>query len=446
MAHITKVLRKVKDDLGNMLSEAVIKQTCADVGHQWRDRLLNPVMTIHAFILQILHGNTARSHLPHLVGQLFTASAYCQARARLPLEVFQMLMNRTVQSVVRLSNGMGFWHGHRTLHIDGSSFSMPDTPELQDYFGQHGSQKKGCGFPGGHFLALFDAGTGFILDIIASPWRTHDMNHAHKTHTQLRIGDLLVGDCAFCSFCHLALILGKKCHALFNIHQKQIVDFRSHRRHRCKKNAKGKPSSHWLKRLGKRDQLVKWIKPQQCPKWMSPEVFQALPESIVVRELRRKVRIAGHRTKVITLVTTLLDPEVYPETELAELYKRRWQVEVNLRHLKQTMGMDVLRCKSVDGVIKELLAFAMVYNLVRMVMIQSARRQEVKPDDISFKDALRWLCHAPSGVTLSDLIVLYHRPNRVEPRAIKRRPKPYKLMNKPRDQLRKMLLNQRDTA
>jgi len=179
---------------------------------------------------------------------------------------------------------------------------------------------------------------------------------------------------------------------------------------------------------------------------MSPEIFQALPESIVVRELRCKVRLAGNRTKVITLVTTLLDPEVYPAAELAELYKCRWQVEVNLRHLKQTMGMDILRCKSVDGVTKELLVFAMAYNLVRMVMIQSARRQEVKPDDISFKDALRWLCHAPSRVTLSDLIVLYHRPNRVEPRAIKRRQKPYKLMNKPREQLRKMLLNQRDTA
>lgn len=175
---------------------------------------------------------------------------------------------------------------------------------------------------------------------------------------------------------------------------------------------------------------------------MSREEYEALPATITVRELRYKVASPGFRTRRVTLVTTLLDPERYPAAELAELYGARWAIEVNLRHLKVTMGMDVLRCKSAEGVMKELYVFALAYNLVRRVMLQAAEQQGVEPDRVSFTDALRWLRHASPGDEWPPLIVNPKRPDRFEPRARKRRPKQYPPLSRPRHELRKALLDQ----
>src|SRR5947208_10546716 len=174
---------------------------------------------------------------------------------------------------------------------------------------------------------------------------------------------------------------------------------------------------------------------------MTAEAYAALPESILVRELRFQSETPGYRTKEVTLVSTLLDAVRYPAAELAQLYFDRWQVEVNLRHLKQTLHMDVLRSKTVDGIHKELCMIALVYNLVRLVMLEAGRQQKVPPDRISFVDALRWLTNAQPDDPLRKLIVRPVRP-RVEPRVRKRRPKQYDLMNKPRAEMRKALLAQ----
>ncbi len=174
---------------------------------------------------------------------------------------------------------------------------------------------------------------------------------------------------------------------------------------------------------------------------MDAETYAAMPASLVVRELRYCVEQPGFRTKSITLVTTLLDEKAYPREELARLYQQRWRVETNLRHLKQTMGLDVLRCETRDGVLKELMVFALVYNLVRAVMCEAAKRQDVPMDRISFIDALRWLGSAQIDRPLPDLIVNPERPGRVEPRVRKRRPKQFPVMKRPRDQLRKGLQN-----
>ena len=206
------------------------------------------------------------------------------------------------------------------------------------------------------------------------------------------------------------------------------------------------PRSAWIKRLGRCDQLVEYFKPRDRPNWMSVEEYAALPETLLVRELRFTVESPGFRTREITLVTTLLDPERYPAAELAALYHQRWRVEINLRHLKQTMRMDVLRTKTIDGIHKELALFAVCYNLVRLVMLEAARRQRVPVERISFIDALRWLAHTRPGTSLRDLVVNPDRPNRLEPRVRKRRPKEYPLMKQPRSQLRKALLLQRHTA
>lgn len=447
MVSITRALRQIKDDLATHLSPAFIETICRQLGHDWRDRVLDPVTTIHLFILQILHGNTACSHLPRLTGMAFTASAYCQARARLPRDVVQTLVARIgacMQQAAVASTGL--WKGLRTVLIDGSNFSMPDTLELQQHFGQHGQQKEGCGFPTAHLLAIFDAASGLVLDLIAGPLCTHDMSQVHRLHPQLRPGDLLVGDRGFCSYAHLALVLERGVHACFRMHQMQIVDFRPRRPHVTGKRSKGLPRSRWIRMLGEHDQVVEWLKPVNKPDWMDQSQFDALPVSITVRELRYRIEAPGYRPTEITLATTLLDSELHTAAELAELYKSRWQVETNFAHLKTGMGMEVLRCKSVEGVLKELWMFALVYNLVRMVMLEAARRQGVRPERISFIDALRWLASAPLNAPLPSLIVNPRRPNRIEPRVVKRRPKSHKLMMRPRPELRKTLELRRKTA
>jgi hypothetical protein len=172
---------------------------------------------------------------------------------------------------------------------------------------------------------------------------------------------------------------------------------------------------------------------------MPADAFAALPQSLVVRELRYQITRPGARTREVTLVTTFLDPQKYPAEDLAELYGQRWAIETNLRHLKQTMKMDVLRCETVAGVLKELTVFCLVYNLVRSVMYAAAARQGVNVDRISFADALGWLAHTQPGSGLRDLKVNPDRPDRVEPRAVKRRPKAYKRLTQPREVLRNRL-------
>jgi hypothetical protein len=446
MVHmITEALKHIKVELARMFDAPTILALCREVGYQWRPRVLDPVTTVHLFLLQILHGNTACSHLPHLAGLRFTAAAFCQARTRLPLVVWQQLVRQTSAACEQTTHDEGRWRGHRTFLVDGSSFSMPDTPELQEYFGQPGGQRPGCGFPVAHLLALFHAGTGFLLEVLAAPWHTHDMAQVALLHPTLRPGDVLVGDRAFCSFAHLALLHQQGLHALFRVHQKQIVDFtpsRSHTTPKPRAAQKGLPRSRWLRELGLTDQLVEWVKPVHPPAWMTPALFAALPAALCVRELRYRVAQAGFRTRTITLVTTLLEADLYPADALADLYRCRWQVETNLRHLKQTMGLEVLHCQRLAGVMKELTVFALVYNLVRIVMLEAAKRQGVALDRISFVDAVRWLSTARPGEPLPPLVVNPHRPDRVEPRAVKRRPKPYPLLMKPRRVARHALRQQ----
>jgi hypothetical protein len=249
---------------------------------------------------------------------------------------------------------------------------------------------------------------------------------------------------------HLALLTAHGVFGVFRVHQKQIVDFRPHRRIASKRSRKAKerglPSSRWLKRLGHHDQLVEYTKPQRRPTWLSAASFASLPETITVRELRFSIAERGCRTRVITLATTLHDCDRYPKGDIAELYGQRWQIETNFRHLKQTMRMDVLHCKTIEGVQKELTVYALVYNLVRLVMLEGAQRQRVSVERISFIDALRWLADAIHGAGVLKLRLVPYRPGRFEPRVIKRRPKPYKYLNQPRDVQRNQLLSKRDAA
>jgi hypothetical protein len=444
---IPQILRQFKADVSKALAAETIVKICDYLGHKYRERVLDPVITVQVFLVQILHGNTACTALSRLAGIPFTAEAYCQARARLPLALFEELLKRVCDALFATVETTGLWRGHRTWSLDGSSFSMSDTPELQAYFGQPSAQAKGCGFPVAHMLALFHAGTGLLLKVVASPMRTHDMRHTALMHTEMAEGDILLADRGFASYGHLALLFLRQMHAVFRCHQNQIVSFDVDRKHTSQgKPIKGLPRSKYVRRLGHLDQVVEYTKPKTKPKWMDDDTWARLPATLLIRELRFMTPQRGYRTRVITLVTTLLDPALYPASALADLYLSRWQIEVNFRHLKTTMKMEVLHCKSVSGVLKELHMFAIAYNLVRVVMLEASSQQNVPLDRISFIDALRWLRDAESDTLLTALVVNPARPNRLEPRVIKRRMKKFPLMQKPRQDLRKALEDKKDAA
>ncbi len=443
---ITDVVKQFKQDWTSRIEPHAILAACREAGYTWRDRVLGPVITIQAFLVQILHGNTACTHLRHLMRITVSGGAYCQARMKLPLKVFQILLEGVTSRIEAAALDDGRWLGHRTFFADGSSFSMPDTPMLQARFGQPGAQKPGCGFPVAHLMGLFHSRTGMLLQVLAAPLRTHDMSQVVEVHPQLRRGDVLVTDRGLCSFVHLALLSQGGVHAVLRIHQRQIVDFTPRRPHVVpgkgrNSHKKGKPRSRWLKQLGMEDQIVEWIKPSTCPEWLDASQFEQLPDRLQLRELRYRVQREGFRARTITLVTTLLDAEIYTLEALSDLYFSRWRIETNFGHLKTTMGMDVLKCKTVDGVLKELIVFALIYNMIRLVMLQAARRQCVDAERISFIDAARWLAAAIADEPLCTLIVNPSRPYRYEPRVRKRRPKEYPLMRNTRSELRKSLAN-----
>lgn len=453
MASIAFVVEQIQQDPSRCLEHLPIRQVCDEMKLVFRERVLDPATTVALFVMQILNGNRSCAAVRHWGRRCFSAQAYCSARKRLPLEVLQRLSRRLRESARRLvAQREGLFPACQVFVADGSSFSTSDTPELQAHFGQSGAVKQGCGFPVAHLLALFDLNSGMLCEAIASPMRTHDLRHIAKMHPLMHEGDLLLGDTAFGSYVHFALLLQAKIHGLMPAHQQRIIDFTPHRHfiHPDKTppdELTGIPRSRWIKSVGENDQLVEWFKGRKPPTYMSQEDYDALPASIIVRELRRNAYHPGlERWVELDIVTTLLDESTHPAKTLVQLRLCRWQVEVNLRHLKTTMGMEVLKCKSVEGVMKELTVFMLVYNLVRLLMLEAAARQKTRPDRISFKDVLTWIQFVNPGDAMPKFIVNKPRPERIEPRVRKRRPKKHTLMSKPRKQMRNELKKQAQKA
>lgn len=450
---ITPILECFKRDPLKVLDPKIIEQVCFEEGYtNWRPRELDPATTIALFLQQVLRGNCPCTEVRLLApeGKSFTAAAYCAARQRLPLSVCQGMLTKVIDAASPITDRTAhLWLGrHRVFHIDGSTFSMPDTRPLREAFGMPSGQAKECGFPMAHLLVLFSAQTGLLLDAWAGPMYSADIWQVDEAVGHLRPGDVMVGDDSFGTYVHLALLLQGKSNGLFPTHHARIVNFLQHRRHtkEGKGVVAGMPRSRWIKSLGNCDQLVEYFKPKSKPDWIGQSQYGALPDSIIVREVRRRVRGPAGNRITLTMVSTLLDPKEYPADELTDLRQRRWDVETNLRHLKITMGMDVLRCQSEAGVRKELAMFCLAYNLVRVVMLEASRRQNVPLARISFIDALKWMRHARPGGVMPRLIVNPRRPDRAEPRCKKRRAKTYDLMNKPREELRKLLRKQRKRA
>lgn len=422
---------RIKRRYCQLLPQDVIVEACRGAGHVWRIRKFDPIATIHLFVLQVLNSNTAIAHLRHLAGSAVNAAAYCRARMRLPLAVYEKLLDYTAQAAAQGCPPV--FAALRVFLVDGTSSLTPDTRSTRKLFQQPANIRPGCGYPMAKVLALFDAASGAILQPLICALYVHEASRVWTLHPLLRAGDLLVGDRAFCSYVHLAMLHAAGVLGLFSVHQRQKVSFRRGRRH----GGKGQPTSRFVRKLGRRDQLVEWLKPRQRPKWMRKKQYDALPAGLVVRELRYELEARGQRTRIVTIVTTLLDPALYPAEKIAELYGLRWQVETHFAQLKTSMKMSQLKCKTAQGVKKELLMHFISYNLIRQVIRDAADRQNQPVGRISFIDALRWLTNARADEELIVLAVIPRRPDRHEPRVKKYLKYRYRLMCKPRHILKR---------
>jgi len=446
MASIRARLDGIKDDPTGLFDSHMIERACGEHKHHWRNRTLDPLSTLAAFAIQVLHGNTALSYVTRLMsarGKVFSASAYCQARTRLPVAVVRAAFE---DFTTRARGGRvcseGLWCGHRTAIIDGTGVSTPDTPELRAAFGVSSNCKDGAGLPLIHTLTIFDAHDGLLLDLHTSRAHTHDLRHAHDLHPALTPGDVLVGDRGFASYIHLHRLTTLKCHGVMRISASWKIPFpaRSGERtpHTYNRHRRHEPILIELNDAD--DQVIEIVKPHNRPEHITPEEFAKVPGKMIVRAVRYTVEKKGVRTRHVTLLTTLIDAKKYPAKALADLYQTRWRIEVNLRHLKRTMRMDRLKCQSVDGVAKELLMFAMIYNAACGVRAGAARVAQVAPTRLSFVDALRVMLIAardgPAMPTSPPTLTLVPiRPPRVHPRQLKRAHSNFKVMDWSRTKL-----------
>lgn len=450
MAAFDLALARIRSNREDLLTAQPINQLARLHGLEFRNTTLTPGNTLRLFVQQVAHGNVACTAVRYLADESFTDSAWCQARQRLPLELIQDVHRTIVDAARRELDGVNDlgdepyrWRGHRLYAVDGTSDSMPDTPALRGYYGVPSGCRPGLGFPTAHLLLLMDHRSGLLLDALDAPLTTSDVSQTPPLHAHLSPGDVLLADVAFAGYAHLALLLQANLHALMPTHHRRIVNFEPGRSHAHPRQGKatqrtGKPRSRVIKALGRDDQWVEYLKPTDKPAWMSPQQWQSLPESITVREIRRTVQHHGFRPITVTIVTTLLDPEAYPADELIELRLTRWMIETNIRHLKTTLGMDVLKCKTLAAIRKERWVFMLVYNLIRIVMLRAAQAQRVNVNRLSFADTLAWLRHGDIRA-LPALIVNPLRPGRLEPRVIKRQKKEFPYMTAPRAQLKAQL-------
>jgi hypothetical protein len=411
----------------------------ADDGPNSREHIYSVRRTFFGFLYQVLNPDCPCREVVRQVQSLFAlvsqrrvsqdSGAYCLARGRLPFEILARLRCAVAAHAGKAEE---LWNGFRVKVIDGTGISMPDTRKNQHAYPQSGEQKPGCGFPFMKVVGIFSLSTGALLDYARGNKHQHELRLLHRLLDVFKPGDLALADRGFSCYTLLALLWRKKVPALFRLHHARSADLR-----------RGK-------RLGKHDRLVVWHKPQNWERrYLSQALWRGLAPELSVRILRYALRRPGFRTRSLTLVTTLLDPELYSAEQLALLYARRWQIELWFRDLKTSMGMEVLRCQSPKMVHKELEMFFIAYNLIRCLMLQASRQYQVDLQRLSFKgsvDSTRQfavaLAQARSRKKQKEVIgrllqtiaadSVPDRPGRREPRAVKRRPKPCAWLTKPR--------------
>ena len=436
----------------NVLTEEAIAQALTALV-VWLDRIFSPLVTLWVFLGQVLSADhSCRAAVARLIAHRLArgqapcspeTGAYCQARQRLPESFFADVARHTGRALEEAVDPRWLWKGRRVHVYDGSSVTMPDTPANQAAYPQPVAQKPGLGFPLARIAAVFSLACGAILDVGICRYAGKGQSELGMLRTLLglfRPGDVVLADRLMCAWTEMVMLKqrGVDCVCRLTSHRK--ADFR-----------RGK-------RLGPGDHVVTWPKPPK-PRTIDRQAYDALPDALTVRECRVQVEQPGFRIKTLIVVTTLLDAGGFAKADLAQLYRARWHAELDLRSLKQTLQMDVLRCKTPDLVRKELWAHVLTYNLIRTIIAQAASEHGLEPRSISFKGAVQALeAFQPALALLGEYNlelrrVLYgqllkaiasqrvgDRPDRFEPRRRKRRPKPYDRLMKPRHEAKRETL------
>ena len=396
-----------------------------------RERLFPPTETLSMFLSQALSADRScqravnEAAVKRLIGGLPRLSthtgAYCRARARLPGSMVSGLVQHTGQRMSASATAWR-WHGHPVRLVDGTTVAMPDTPANQAVYPQPRRQESGLGFPLCRWVGLICLGSGAVLDCALGGYRGKGNDEQSLLRTvldTLKTGDVLLGDAYFATYFLFCALRVRGVEAVFEQQgaRRRSTDFRRGQR------------------LGARDHLIELRKPVLKPDWMTPEQYAQAPESLTVRELATGGKI---------LVTTLLCPTKTPKADLKALYRERWHVELDFRHIKTTLGMEILSCKTPAMAQKEVWVYLLAYNLIRLMMVQAATLSACHPRKLSFKHTLQlwgaWDRHAGADHEgrLRALFILIaqqrvgNRPGRIEPRAIKRRPKPFPLLTEAR--------------
>jgi hypothetical protein len=418
----------------------------ADERTNSRQRIYSVRRLFWAFLYQVLNPHCPCREVVRQIQAFFDlhnlgpigqgTGGYCTARDRFPRDRLPRIRHAVAahaQKVLPLAQQ--HWHGWNPKVIDGTTIKLPDTAPNQRAYPQSRSQRPGCGFPLMKLVGLFSLTSGALLDYTSGNKHHAEQALLHKLFCRLVPRDLVLADRGFCSYVLLALLGRRQVAGLLRLHAAKPADLRQG------------------KRLGKRDRLFTWRKPLGKSRYLSRTLWQRLAKELTVRVVRFQFHVPGYRAESVTLVTTLLDPKLYPAHDLARLYARRWQIELWFRDLKTTLGMEELRCQSPKMLHKELEMFLIAYNLIRALGAEASAGYEVPLDRISFKGTVAAtrqysivMAQARSQkkrrALLADLLRVIaldqvpHRPGRREPRAVKRRPKPYALLNKPRHQFK----------
>jgi hypothetical protein len=417
----------------------------ADSGLGSRQRMFSTRTTFWAFLAQVLSPDgSCREALRRL--QAWQAaeglpvadsstSGYCQARKRLKTQRLRKIHDGVAGALMRKSIDPLTEFGRRVRVVDGTGVSMPDTAANQKIWPQPKGQKPGCGFPFAKLVGLFSLANGVLIDWVEGNKHDHEAKLFRRLWDRLVSGDLLLADRGYCSYAMIGALLQRGIDTVMRIQQARPTDFR-----------KGT-------RLGPRDRLIHWIKPPKRLRSWTKNQWDALPEQLMLRMVQIQVDVPGFRVQSFVLVTTLTNPTQWPKEKLARLYFRRWSVELFLRDIKITMGMDILRCKTPAMVRKEIIVHVIAYNCIRALMQHAAALYHLPFERISFKgtaDTLRqWadalLIHSHKPRKQSEMIAILfrliaedrvpYRPERAEPRVKKRRPKNYQRLTKPRHQM-----------
>jgi hypothetical protein len=428
-----------EDGFKALMNHSCVKTILEQSMPDHRERIFTPTFTLNIFNKQIMGANKSCrgaliESLPEFMirtGVAFSTNtgAYCKARRRLPESLISDLAKSSGEYLQRMMPENLKWKGREVKLVDGTTVSMPDTQENQESYPQNPSQKKGLGFPIARLTAIISLSSGAVLDLAVGDYYSSEHGLLREMLGGLSKGDILLGDQYYCSYFLLAQLQKMKIDAVFKRKTNRKVDFR-----------KGK-------RIGENDHIVYWKKGQR-PKWMDKEVYDELPLIIYMREVKKGKKI---------IVTTLLDAKRYSKKDLLEFYDQRWQIELDLRAIKSVMGMSILRCKTPDMVRKEIWMYMLVYNLIRLFLLQSALVFKISPRNLSFVTALQaipqfyWAIKFIKNKDMRQklyqglLISLAenqvgNRPGRREPREVKRRPKTYKLLLKPRKIAKQRLL------